>query len=101
MGSNLGSSRLYVRASGMKILIIDGNSRTLINYRRSLIGALTAIGHEVVACEPEETGYVTANLAAVGARFAPIQFARARLNPVADVMSMRRMEGLFKQERPH
>src|SRR5437016_5255107 len=84
----------------MKILIIDGNSRSLINYRRSLIEALTNGGHEVVACEPEQTADVITQLAAVRARFAQIRFARAGLNPFADALSMRRMKNLFKRERP-
>jgi glycosyltransferase involved in cell wall biosynthesis len=36
----------------------------------------------------------------LGARFAPIQLARTGLNPFADALSMRRMEALFRLERP-
>lgn len=84
----------------MKILIISGNDRSLINFRGPLIAALVGDGHEVVACAPEETPTVPCQLKSLGARFTPVNFARAGLNPFADVLSLHRIKAVLRQERP-
>lgn len=84
----------------MKILILAGSGRSLVNFRGPLIEALVREGHEVVAAAPLEAGFGPAQAAALGARFEPLQFARAGLNPLSDFLSMRRMDALFRRERP-
>lgn len=84
----------------MKILIIGGNDRSLVNFRGPLIATLVRLGHEVVACAPEEAAAVKGQLEILGARFAPIKFARAGLNPFADALSLRRIEAVLRRERP-
>jgi len=84
----------------MKVAVIAGNEQSLINFRGSLIQELVRLGHEVVACAPEGGGSAAVELAAWGVRFAPIQFSRAGVNPLSDILSERRMEAMFVRERP-
>ena len=84
----------------MKILILSGNDRSLVNFRGPLIAALVRDGHEVVACAPEETIGVKGQLESLGARFIRLRFARAGLNPFADVLSLYRIKAILRQERP-
>lgn len=84
----------------MKVLILAGYDRSLINFRAPLIRDLCAAGCEVVTAAPPENGDVPARIAALGARFVGVELSRAGLNPLADYATYRRLLALFRSEKP-
>jgi len=84
----------------MKVLLLAGFDRSLINFRGPLIRELVAAGCVVVAAAPPENPEVAAELAALGARFVPVELARTGLNPWADFRTYRRLRRLLAAERP-
>ena len=86
----------------MHVVVIGGFAPSLIKFRAPLIAAMVARGHAVTAMAPaadaggDGPGGVRAQLAALGARFEPIQLERAGIDPVADGRSVR---GLVRQLR--
>lgn len=84
----------------MKVLLLAGYDRSLINFRAPLIRDLCAAGCEVVTAAPPENADVPARIAALGARFVGVELSRAGLNPLADYATYRRLRALFRREQP-
>ena len=84
----------------MKILIIGGIPRSLINFRGPLLRALVAAGHEVVAAAAPAPEDVVAELNVVGVRFCPVPLARAGRNPLGDLKTLFALRALIRREKP-
>ena len=84
----------------MRILIIGGLARSLINFRSPLIKTLVELGHEVITCAPDAPPDVRAGLAALGARYRHVPLVRAGLNPLADLQTLRALRRLFREQQP-
>jgi glycosyltransferase involved in cell wall biosynthesis len=84
----------------LRILVIGGLARSLINFRGPLLRAMAELGHEVVACAPDAPPEIRARLAEIGARYQPIALARAGVNPLADLQTLMALRRLFLAERP-
>ncbi len=84
----------------MKILVIASLTRSLLNFRRSLLEDLVKTGAEVVACAPEEEAESLTRLAAMNVRFERIPMARASTNPAGDLKTLAALVALFRRERP-
>lgn len=81
-------------------MLVAGFDRSLLNFRGPLLQALHRAGYDVIAAAPSESSDVPAALLDMGIRFQPVSIERAGLNPIADVMSLRRLRALFERERP-
>ena len=86
----------------MRVCLVAGLSRSLLNFRGPLLAALQARGHEVVAIGPmdEGTESVRAELAKRSLAFESIQLARGGLNPRQDLASIRQLQQAFERLRP-
>lgn len=84
----------------MKVLVISNYSESLINIRGPLLRAMTAAGHEVVACAPGENEPVRDRLRALGIRYRPVPLQRTGLNPLMDLRSVIALARLFRREQP-
>ena len=84
----------------MKILVMASLSRSLVNFRRSLLEDLVKTGAEVVASAPEEDEETIARLKAMRVKFRKIKMARTSTNPVKDLKTLAAMVRLFREERP-
>lgn len=84
----------------MRVVIIGGLASSLLNFRGALINTLIKRGHDVIACAPDAPPDVRAGLAALGARYRHIPLARAGLNPLADLRTLRALRILFREEQP-
>ncbi len=84
----------------MKIVVIASLTRSLINFRRSLLQDLVATGAEVVALAPEDDQETIGELTAIGVRFRRIPMARASTNPLKDLETLRALLSVFREERP-
>ena len=84
----------------MKILLVGGIARSLLNFRGPLLKALVAVGHDVLAASGAETKDVTAELKKMGVRFSPVPLARAGLNPLGDLQTLFALRALIRREKP-
>ncbi len=84
----------------MRIVVIGGNAPALISFRGELIAAMARAGHEVIACAPGEHPEVAEGMRARGARYLPVPFDRAGMNPIADLSSLLALRRLFRSLEP-
>ncbi len=84
----------------MKILVVGGLARSLVNFRGPLLKAMVAAGHEVLAASSSGPSAVTAELRGMGVRFCPIPLSRAGLNPWADLQTLLALRRLIRREQP-
>lgn len=84
----------------MKILVVGGIARSLVNFRGPLLKVMIAAGHEIVAAAGAQTVDVTAELQKIGVRFFPVPLARAGLNPLADLQTLFALRRLIRIEKP-
>ncbi|WP_134702541.1 glycosyltransferase family 4 protein [Ammoniphilus sp. YIM 78166] len=82
----------------MKILIIAGYTPSLVNFRGDLIKEMVKRGHEVVALGPE-TGYEE-DINKLGAKFLQLPLERASTNLLKDILLVKRMTSIIKDEKP-
>jgi len=84
----------------MKIIVVASLTKSLINFRRSLLEELAASGADVVACAPEDDTATVAKLMSMGVAFRRIPMARASTNPFKDVETLCALVSVFWRERP-
>lgn len=84
----------------MKIIVVASLTKSLINFRRSLLEDLVSAGADVIACAPEDDPETSAKLEKMGVRFRRIPMARASTNPFSDLKTLFAMRSVFAQERP-
>jgi len=82
----------------MKIIICLNTAWNLVNFRASLIRALVAAGHEVIAVAPDDK--YAGSLSVLGCRFVPLHMENCGTNPVQDALLTWRFVRLFARERP-
>ena len=84
----------------MKVLIVGGLARSLINFRGTLISTLVDRGCDVVTAAPDATPGQVRQLEAVGARYRHVTGYRAGLNPGRDMGTVRELRALMADEMP-
>ena len=83
----------------MRVAIVINTSWNIWNFRRSLVKALQAAGHEVLAVAPPDA-YSARLETELGCRFVPIPMENKGTNPVKDAALTRRFYQLYKREQP-
>ncbi|UOG74540.1 glycosyltransferase family 4 protein [Hymenobacter tibetensis] len=83
----------------MRVAIVINTSWNIWNFRRSLVQALQAAGHEVVAIAPPDA-YSERLETELGCRYVPILMENKGTNPVKDAQLTRRFYGIYRRERP-
>ncbi|WP_243325110.1 glycosyltransferase family 4 protein [Geothrix sp. SG200] len=83
----------------MRIGVLGGEARDLVNFRGHLISEMARAGHEVYGIAPGGTAGIQASLAALGATYVPITLDRTGLNPLRDLASLVRLRNLFRHLR--
>ncbi|MBT9393245.1 glycosyltransferase family 4 protein [Hymenobacter sp. NST-14] len=83
----------------MRVAIVINTSWNIWNFRRSLVRALQAAGHEVLAIAPPDaySGRLETEL---GCRFVPILMENKGTNPIKDAALTRRFYQIYRRERP-
>ncbi len=84
----------------MKILIITGDSNTLLYHRAELLKRFASNSLEVVAAAPGDHESVRSFLRNLGGRFEPLNLARAGMNIVQDAKSLLEIHRLIRRENP-
>ena len=83
----------------MRVAIVINTSWNIWNFRRGLVRALQAAGHEVLAIAPPDD-YSARLETELGCRYVPIQMENKGTNPLKDAQLTRRFLSIYKRERP-
>lgn len=83
----------------MRVAIVINTSWNIWNFRRSLVKALQAAGHEVLAIAPPDD-YSARLETELGCRYVPIRMENKGTNPVKDAQLTRRFYQVYRRERP-
>lgn len=83
----------------MRVAIVINTSWNIWNFRRGLINALQAAGHEVLAIAPPDE-YSARLETELGCRYVPIHMENKGTNPVKDAQLTRRFYRIYRRERP-
>jgi len=83
----------------VRVAIVINTSWNIWNFRRGLVKALQAAGHEVLAIAPPDdySGRLESEL---GCRYVPILMENKGTNPLKDAQLTRRFLAVYKRERP-
>lgn len=83
-----------------RIAVICSYTVSLVNFRFRLLKAMVDNGHEVIALGPEHDQPTIDTLASIGVRFVQIPMARAGLNPLQDLGTLRAMTARLREIAP-
>ncbi|GAB2710680.1 glycosyl transferase [Hymenobacter frigidus] len=83
----------------MRVAIVINTSWNIWNFRASLVRALQAAGHEVLAIAPPDD-YSARLETELGCRFVPILMENKGTNPVKDAALTHRFYRIYKREKP-
>ena len=81
----------------MRVAIVINTSWNIYNFRMSLIEALLAEGHEVVAIAPKDA--YSQRLMAAGCTFVPVEMEQGT-NPITDLYLVWRLYKTYKKVKP-
>ena len=83
----------------MRVALVINTSWNIWNFRRGLVRALQAAGHEVLAIAPPDaySGRLETEL---GCRYVPIMMENKGTNPLRDLQLTRRFVAVYRRERP-
>ncbi|TYZ12609.1 glycosyltransferase family 4 protein [Hymenobacter lutimineralis] len=83
----------------MRVAIVINTSWNIWNFRRSLVKALQAAGHEVLAIAPPDD-YSARLETELGCRYVPILMENKGTNPVKDALLTRQFYQVYRREKP-
>ena len=83
----------------MRVAVVINTSWNIWNFRRGLVRALKAAGHEVLAIAPPDA-YSARLESELGCRYVPILMENKGTNPIKDAQLTRRFLTIYKRERP-
>ncbi|MDO7886088.1 glycosyltransferase family 4 protein [Hymenobacter cheonanensis] len=83
----------------MRVALVINTSWNIWNFRRGLVRALQAAGHEVLAIAPPDA-YSDRLETELGCRYVPILMENKGTNPLKDVQLTRRFVAVYRRERP-
>lgn len=82
----------------MKIFVLAGFSKSLVNFRKELLVRMVTNGHDVIAVGPEN-GYEE-ELKSIGIKFVQLKFERLAINPFKDIKFIFDLFKLMYREKP-
>jgi glycosyltransferase involved in cell wall biosynthesis len=83
----------------VRVAVVINTSWNIWNFRRGLVKALQAAGHEVLAIAPPDA-YSARLESELGCRYVPILMENKGTNPIKDAQLTRRFLAIYKRERP-
>ncbi len=81
----------------MRVALVINTSWNIWNFRRGLVKALQAAGHEVLAIAPPDA-YSDRLASELGCRYVPILMENKGTNPIKDAQLTRRFVAVYKRE---
>jgi len=83
----------------MRIALVINTSWNIWNFRRGLVRALRAAGHEVLAVAPPDA-YSARLETELGCRYVPVLMENKGANPLRDLRLTRALLAIYRRERP-
>jgi len=83
-----------------KVMVVGSMADSLVGFRGALLQEMSGLGHEVIACAPENSAEVAAQLSHLGARYQPLPLQRTGMNPLQDLYSLFCFANFFRHNRP-
>jgi glycosyltransferase involved in cell wall biosynthesis len=83
----------------VRVAVVINTSWNIWNFRRGLVRALQAAGHEVLAIAPPDA-YSARLESELGCRYVPVLMENKGTNPIKDAQLTRRFLTIYKRERP-
>jgi glycosyltransferase involved in cell wall biosynthesis len=83
----------------LRVALVINTSWNIWNFRASLVRALQAAGHEVLAIAPPDD-YSQRLETELGCRYVPILMENKGTNPIKDALLTRRFYQIYRRERP-
>jgi glycosyltransferase involved in cell wall biosynthesis len=83
----------------MRLAVLGGAARDLVNFRGHLISEMASGGHAVYGIAPGGTPAIRESLEKLGAAYVPITLDRTGINPFRDLLTLFRLRALFCQLR--
>ncbi|HEU4950946.1 MAG TPA: glycosyltransferase family 4 protein [Holophagaceae bacterium] len=80
----------------MRVAVLGGAARDLVNFRGHLLSELAKAGHTVYGLAPGGTDAIRAELAALGATHLEAPIDRTGVNPIRDLANARRLRRLLE-----
>lgn len=84
----------------MRVVVLGGVARSLVNFRGPLLKEMVERGHEVFACAPDAPEEVRSQLSQIGVIYRDVPIARAGLNPLRDIGTGLTLFRLFRSLQP-
>ena len=84
----------------MKVAVIAGSGKSLLNFRGPLLAEMVRLGHRVVACASGYDRNVVDALSAKGVSYRPLKMERTGLNPFLDLQTCFILRKLLKDIAP-
>jgi glycosyltransferase involved in cell wall biosynthesis len=84
--------------TGKVILIAVNASWNIVNFRKELIAALRANGHQVIVVAPEDE--YSPRLRALGVRYIPLKMNSQGLSPAEDLLLLGRYFAILREVKP-
>jgi glycosyltransferase involved in cell wall biosynthesis len=93
------SGQMSRQHATMRVVVIASHPGSLVVFRGEMLKAMVARGHQVIAAAPDERGTVRDWLDDVGVRFIEVPMARAGLDPIDDLRTLRSLHSLVREAR--
>lgn len=85
----------------MKVFVVGGVARSLLNFRGPLLRSMLTVGHTVYTAAGETSPAIREQLKDMGVEHFDIPLERAGLNPLSDAKVMHRLVEIFRRVRPN
>jgi glycosyltransferase involved in cell wall biosynthesis len=82
------------------VVVFGGCASALLSFRGHLLRSIAANGHHVLALAPEYDEIVANTLNGMGVEFATVPMARATIDPIADLRTIRELYRILRTEKP-
>ena len=83
-----------------RVLLLGSYAPSLVLFRAPLLKALVQAGHEVVASAPDEDSSIVGAMEQLGVSWAPIDFERNKVQPLRDLVLVRRLRAHLRNIQP-
>ena len=83
-----------------RVLVMGGLAPTLFLFRAPLLRAMVERGHEVIATAPDEDDRVPQAMKELGVQWRPLDFERNRVQPVRDLLFLKRIRRHLRDIQP-
>jgi Glycosyltransferase len=83
----------------MRVVVVAVKAADLLNFRREMLRAFVAQGHDVLAVAPDDDLRVRVDLQAIGVAYSTVPLRRSGTNPLRDAVTLVALTRIFRRHR--